>query len=139
MRSRPEPSPAAAALRLRGIKRAGLLFTMLVVVLLGGSEAARADTTTALPITGLSAIVVDDTGGVLSTASEAPGLLLANRGAFEYGSVFYLYDIAGPAPQLLSQKGSMTVAELMPDGASALTARLNQEGLYEGPTPEIYP
>ena len=33
----------------------------------------------------------------------------------------------------------MTVAELMPDGASALTTRLNQEGIYEGPTPEIYP
>ena len=234
------------------MKRAVLLFTMLVVVLVGGRVSARADTTTALPITGLSAIVVDDahqqvfltgdagdgvvlvtdttahvtkmfsgeagaagmvldggtlyvarcgtttidmidaasltksgsivvsqaigspcdlakaggrlwfnssdhlvsvtldaahtvtafadaTGGVLSTASGAPGLLLANRGSFEYGSVFYLYDIAGPGPQLLSSKGSMTVAELMPDGASALTTRLNQEGIYEGPTPEIYP
>lgn len=81
----------------------------------------------------------DATGGVLSTASGAPRLLLANRGSFEYGSPFNLYDVAGPAPQLLSSKGTMTVAELMPDGASALTARLNQEGLYEGPTPEIYP
>ena len=78
----------------------------------------------------------DATGGVLSTASGAPRLLLANRGSFEYGSPFNLYDVAGPAPQLLSSKGTMTVAELMPDGASALTARLNQEGLYEGPTPE---
>ena len=249
MRSRLEPSQAGGR---NGLKRAVLLVAMLVVALLGGSVSARADTTTALPITGLSAIVVDDAhqqvfltgdagdgvvlvtdttghvtktfsgevgaagmvlsggtlyvarcgttsidmidaasltksgsfavsqtigapcdlakaggrlwfnssdhlvavtldaahtvtgfdgaiGGVLSTASGAPQLLLANRGSFEYGGAVFLYDVSGQTPNLVSNSAGLTVAELVPDGASMLSVRQTQSMLYESPVPDLYP
>ena len=50
---------------------------MLVVVLVGGRVSARADTTTALPITGLSAIVVDDAHQqVFLTGDAGDGVVL---------------------------------------------------------------
>ena len=90
------------------MKRAALLVAMLVVVMLGGSVSARADTTTALPITGLSAIVVDDAHQqVFLTGDAGDGLVLATDTT---GHVTKTFSAEAGAAGMVLSGGTLYVA-----------------------------